>query len=225
VLDTTGPAPAPGHSPFVTSLTVSNTQPAVGEAIQVTANVVDPDGDSITYAWTSNCPASQFTPSDAASVSWSSSQPGACTLRLDVTAGGHTLSRLVNVVVFEAGTRTGAIDVTATFVSNPRIEEMTIVFVDELTNFRCSAFRSQDDASCQTTTRPGRHVVFVDFRDEDSDVTLQDNCGGAIEFRGFDFEKYLFTWTPASPAVCLLTATVTNAFGLTDRFSLALQVR
>jgi hypothetical protein len=218
VLDTTGPAPAPGHSPFLLSLTVGNAQPGIGDAVELTANVVDPDGDAITYAWTSSCAAGTLTNADKAAATWTATAAGTCTLKLDVAAGGHTLSRAVNITT---APDTGSIDVTATFVPHPRIYQMKAWNLP----LECSVQRDATDASClDLPVAPGQQLtVSANVTSEFVGVlTFSDNCGGA-----FVGPSNFRRWTaPATPAVCLLTATfVDGRYHLADSMSIAVAVR
>jgi len=219
VLDTTGRDPGQPHSPLVLSFAASNAQPRVGDSVTLTADIVDPDGDPLTYAWTSTCAASQFDRTDAATVSWSASAPGACTLRLDATAGGHTVTRMVNLIVFSAASSEGAVDVSTTFVSNPFITGMHVFNRDNGGTILCEMSRYDGDWSCAGTATAGAlHGVTIDGV---GSLTIADNCGGQV--------SYFFggpRWrAPATPAVCLLTATLTNVYGLTDSMSLAFVVK
>jgi hypothetical protein len=102
LLDGTGPAPAPDHGPIVTSISVSNVAPRSGDAVDVAATAIDPDGDPITWSWSATCtpgPSGSFASPSAASTVWTAAAPGACTLTATALARGLGASLSAHVVV------------------------------------------------------------------------------------------------------------------------------
>ena len=74
-------------APVVESLVASRNPIAVGVPVGLTLRASDPDGDTLGYAWTSNCPGT-FSPANSATPSFTlTSGAGKCTLTARVTDG------------------------------------------------------------------------------------------------------------------------------------------
>jgi hypothetical protein len=73
------PSPFFNSVPRFESLVLSDSTPEPGDDVQLTATVIDPDGDPLTYAWSASC--GTFTDSTTASTTWTApSVSGVCTL-------------------------------------------------------------------------------------------------------------------------------------------------
>ena len=85
------------------SVTASATSVSAGGAVVLTATASDPDGGSVTYAWSS--PSGSFDATDGASATWTAPpEPGAVEIRVTVTDDeGETASAAVTVTVTVAG--------------------------------------------------------------------------------------------------------------------------
>jgi hypothetical protein len=88
------------HAPQVTSMESSNGRAEAGIPIDLGTIATDPDGDSLTYAWTSTCPGSfdrtdleqvRLTPSVIAGLT-------ACSIEVDVSDGHGGVGRGVLVL-------------------------------------------------------------------------------------------------------------------------------
>jgi len=141
-----------------------------------------------------------------------------------VTANGKSDSKSADVTVSEA---TGSIDITVTYVPNPRISSVTVGTAPQA----CSVDRSGFDATChaplfhQGTAYP---VTLVVDAAPDLTVTLTDDCGGTIAPPAFTTGTVATgTWTPTAASVakgaCILTAGLTrttDAGTLSDSFAI-----
>jgi len=233
ILDTSSPAPMPDSSPGIFALVASTTKAAVGEAVTLKASAADPNGDPLTYAWTSSCPSGTFSTTDSAETTWSSTAVGVCTLTITATAKGKSASQQVDVVVLETGS--GVATVEGSYISGPRISSISA----SATGFNCSGFPVVSDATCSQSLAPGQHLSIAAYvvLDEAAtvdggapvDVTLTDNCGGTTLY----INQYIYTsgggvdakWTaPAAPAMCVVTLNVTQE-SMVDQRSLAIVVR
>jgi hypothetical protein len=100
VLDATGPAPLPDHSPVVTSLAASATAVALGDHVSLVATALDADGDAITFAW-SAAPAGcgTFETPGSASTTCTAAVVGTCAITLTASARGQSDSRSTSILV------------------------------------------------------------------------------------------------------------------------------
>jgi hypothetical protein len=100
VLDATGPAARPDHSPVITSLTASAASVALGDPVALGATALDVDGDATTFAW-SAAPAGcgTFASSTSASTTWTAAALGTCAITVRASAGGLSDSRSTNIQV------------------------------------------------------------------------------------------------------------------------------
>jgi hypothetical protein len=100
VLDATGPAPLPDHSPVLTSLSVPVSTANVGDQALLSATAMDADGDPIAFSWSSS-PAGcgSFSPPDSASTTWTAVAAGTCTVTATATAGGKSDGKSASIEV------------------------------------------------------------------------------------------------------------------------------
>jgi hypothetical protein len=93
--------------PRIVAVTTSDSQVDPGQTVNLTLNVVDPDGDPLTYAWTSTC--GTLSDPSVANPTWTAPMTEAvCTLEVSVTdgRGGQTgISIMVSVVAAKGGFR------------------------------------------------------------------------------------------------------------------------
>jgi hypothetical protein len=228
ILDTSGPAPVPDHSPVITSFVLPRTTLQVGDELALGATAVDIDGDPIGYAW-SVAPAACGTFSDPASPSptWTAAEADVCTLRLDVTAAGKTDTRSAQVAVVPA---TGSVGVTGVYVPYPRITRVDLLDTGTLL---WSVGRSSSDATWHTPLQAGRlyQVAFAIDAIPAGTVVLLDSCGGSTVQRSFaptvagtGSGLATFDWTTSSSTgLCIVTARLERE-GLVDSFPVVLVV-
>ena len=115
VLDTTGPAPVPAHSPVLTSLSVPATTAVIGDQLSLSATAFDADNDPIGFSWgaaPTGC--GSFSPANAASTTWTAVSPGTCTVSATATAKGKSDSRSASIAVSAGFAISGTITPPAT---------------------------------------------------------------------------------------------------------------
>jgi len=217
LLDLTGPAPMPDHSPVITSLVVpANAQ--VGDTPPLTSAAMDADGDPITYAWTAT-PAGcgDFSTPTLATTNITVHVVGPCQVTITVTAKAKTDSKSATIQVVPA---TGTIGVVVTYVPNPNITSMQIA---SGTTIICSVNRiTSTDATCRTPAHQGTaYTVTIAFDPmPDGSIGLQDSCNGTIVPPMFvaNASSATATWTPTvSSGACILTAQLQRQT-LSDQF-------
>ncbi|RYZ43260.1 MAG: kelch-like protein [Myxococcaceae bacterium] len=120
--------------PQVASITATPTSVAVGQATQVTASASDSDGDSLTYQWTASC-AGTWTSATSASASFTPSEvPSSSTCTLSVAArdgrGGVGIGSLTVYVATSPGTARFPPEIVETFqsVASVPTDGGTVVF-------------------------------------------------------------------------------------------------
>jgi hypothetical protein len=209
ILDATGPAPGPDHSPVVTSL-VTPTSAQVDDQLVLAATAVDEDGDPMTFSWTAS-PAGcgTFAAPAAASTSFTARLLGACAVTFTVTANGKSDRKSASILIAAA---TGSIDVVVTYVPQPVIS--SIAFSTGATTV-ATVLRTAPDATIRAPFHKGTaYTVSFSFDAwPTGSVALSDSCGGTIGQPAFvpNATSASAIWTPAATGVeCVLTATVTR---------------
>ena len=237
ILDVTGPVDGPAHSPVISSLTASKTNPVIDEAITLEVVAVDSDEDELTYAWSDDCDGS-FTAPDQAQTDWSNDQSISCTIKATVSDGIHEAEGTVDVTVYENNTPQGTADLSLDYRANPYIYHFelidTCVFHWDPNWTSCvidgestigPECRPYLNATCDQPARPGVVYPFTSFAvlylDQDADpsvttATLTDDCGGTMTYRSTNGIYFYYDWqAPDEPGLCILTATI-EQYGLTD---------
>lgn len=211
ILDATGPAPGPDHSPVVTSL-VTPVFVQVGDASTLTASAMDADGDPVSFSWAASATGcGTFPPSTGSSTVFTAVVPGNCTVTVTATANGKSASKSAPIRIDPA---TGSIAITVQYVPNPIIG--SISFASGATTLATVA-RNASDATLRTAFHKGTpYTVTIGFDPwPTGTVALADSCGGTIQPQPLVFvgnaTTATATWTPAAVGdVCLVTATVTR---------------
>ena len=210
ILDTTGPDGKPDHSPVVTSL-VTPTAMQVDDQSVVTATAADGDSDSIAFAWTAS-PAGCVTftnPAASSTIATAKAISAPCTLTITVTANGKSDSKSAPVQISAA---TGSIDVTVTYVPQPRIGSIAL---SDSTGQIALVLRNAADATIRAPFHKGiPYTVTVTFDPWPAGaIALSDSCGGVIAQPVFPANgtSASGTWTPSvDTGTCNLTATLTR---------------
>lgn len=234
ILDTSAPTPMPDSSPGIVALVLSTTRPTVGQPVTMSVSAADPNGDPLSYAWTSNCTSGSFSTTSSADTTWTNTAVGVCTVTATVTAKGKSASQQVDIVTLDVAS--GVATVEGSYVSAPIISHTTA----SGSGFSCSRYHSDSDATCLQSLSPGQVIQiasYFTFGEPPSadggtgsiDVTLTDNCGGPmlhLNASTLSMGNSAHTsWTaPSTPAVCVLTLTVTQET-MVDRLSFAVVVR
>src|SRR5581483_3793313 len=211
ILDTTGPAPGPDHSPVVTSLST----PAflqVGDTSPLTASAVDADGDVVGFSWdASPAGCGTFAPGTGSSTTFTAVIAGGCTATVTATANGKSASKSAAIRIDPP---TGTIDITVDYVPQPVIG--SISFSSGATVLAAVA-RTASDATIRTPFKKGTpYLVTIGFDPwPTGTIALSDSCGGTIQPQPLVFvanaATATATWTPAASGdVCLVTATLTR---------------
>jgi Protein of unknown function (DUF4038)/Putative collagen-binding domain of a collagenase len=99
VLDVTGGAPVPDHSPVITSLLVP-ANARVGDELSLASTAMDADGDPIGYGWTASpVGCGSFTDPASATTGLAANLPGTCIATLTATAKGKSDRKSKNITV------------------------------------------------------------------------------------------------------------------------------
>lgn len=218
-------------APIIRSVSASKADLVVNEPITVSVDVVDLDGDGLTYAWTSDCPSGSFADPSAATTSWTSTAPGSCTLQVNVSSRGLSFNESVPVLVYSApgGGGEGNAQVAGEYVPRPYVNYLslsgpnvyqTVYRGNYLANFVPAAAGQQYtlEASVSFDTYYGTFDAGVQT-DCGTLVKLYDSCGSG----GYCYVHYAWT-APAAGSACKLTATAANG-SLTDSFSAGIFVK
>ncbi|WNG30488.1 kelch-like protein [Cystobacter fuscus] len=185
-------------SPRVASITASPTRLAVGQTTSVSASAADPDGDSLTYAWSSSC-----------SGSWTNASSSSAQFTPDALPNDPTCNNcLLTVTVADARgwQTTGTV---ALCVSNTSTTQ-------HLGPVILSSSRSSDIVS------PGREITFEVLASDPEGTALSfawdTNIGSAgTPVHGATTSRLIWTAPSCTPpnVTPSLSITVTNAFNLT----------
>jgi hypothetical protein len=223
ILDATGGEDVP-HSPIVLSL--SHPLSALSnQPVLLSTSAVDPDGDPLSVFWSTDCAdAVLFSPGDFFT---DFVKPTAGTCRVDVTVsdGGLSSTESFQIVVFDPGQATGAVNVDGSFVSAPQI----FLDLDLPGPGSCNLFDGSFDGTCQgSIASPTRAAtnIFVDWGNaQPGFIQLFDNCGGTFEFQFSDPFFLQAQWRPpVFDTVCLVTAQAFSNDGVFNQLSAAVRV-
>jgi len=221
ILDLTGSAP-PLYGPILDSLVYPATAQAAAP-VALTAAVVAPGGDPVTYAWSSSCADSVFSAPAAAATSWTKAAQGSCTIALSATSSGFTVSRSFQIVVFPAGSASGAVEASASFIAVPSLYlgfPAANCYISPGGNASCAG------ATASPSTTPYEVSVASWGGSTAGTITVSDNCGGQFGTSNTNPDYREGSWLPPLGAsVCILTATATSSDGLVATLSAAVLVR
>lgn len=95
------------HSPVISSINAAPPIVKINELCTITADVTDPDGDVITYSWSSNGrKEGSLLPPDEATVFWNTPNiPGTYTISLTASdSKGQTATKSIDITVVNEGT-------------------------------------------------------------------------------------------------------------------------
>ena len=234
IYDLTPPRPQPDIVPIIRSVTASSINPRVNQAISLSVVAVDLDNDPLSYSWTSDCPSGSFSNPNAATTSWASSAPAACTLHVTVSSRGQTVSESVTVVVFADGSDagTGGAQVNGEYIPRPDIYSLAVYGNSGELPYD-PVYRYEPTANLPTV-RPGQQYTLefstnfgTSLGARNMDLTV--SCGTVVRHQGSCsgatncYSAYTWT-TPDAGTACRVTATATNET-LTDSFSAGILVK
>jgi hypothetical protein len=186
------------RSPQVSTLSASPTQLAVGQSASVSASVSDLDGDSLAYSWSASCPGS-----------WANaSSPSAQFSPSAVPAGSCNNCRLtVSVSDGRGGQTTGTVALCVG--SSPAPQHFNPVITSS--------------SGSSGTASPGQLLTFQVAASDPEESALSFSWSantGALSPPAHSASGSSISWTAPSCATAgtppRITATVTNAFNLTD---------
>lgn len=221
ILDLTTPPPQ-SFGPIFDSLTFP-TSIVVGASARFELSVILPGATPVFYGWTSSCADSTFETADAAVTAWTPASPGSCTITVAASTSASVLSRSFSIVVFPAGTSSGAVDATGVFITAPRIglvlgELGCQVFPDG--NGSCD----HDIASPSTTTYDA--TVFSWGGSSPRSIELSDDCGGRVGVTNRAPDEVRGTWLPpVGGGLCMLTVRAVSNDAVVGTVTAAVLVR
>jgi hypothetical protein len=223
ILDVTGGEDVP-HSPIVLSL--SHPLSALSnQPVLLSASAVDPDGQPLSAFWSTDCAdAVLFSPGDFF-TDFVKSTAGTCRVDVTVSDGGLSTTESFQIVVFDPGQATGAVNVDGAFVSAPQL----FLDVDLPGPGFCNVFHDSFDGTCQGSIASpdrARTNIFVDWGNaEPGFFSIFDNCGGSFEIQFSDPFFLQAEWTPpVFDTVCLVTAQSFSNDGVFSQLSAAVRV-
>lgn len=213
--------PDPTFGPIFDSLTF----PPTGEAglpVTFTISALVPGGTA-SYAWSSDCDDATFSAPNAATTGFAKAEQGSCRVTATASANGFSLSRSFSIAVFPAGTTAGAAEVSATFVTQPRVSI-------RLAELNCE-WNGFGDASCAASIASPTFTqyelnVFNWGASAPGPVSVSDDCGGRFGLISRGSDSIFGHWLPpAGGGLCVITARAVNADGLERIASIALLTR
>jgi hypothetical protein len=235
IYDITQPPPQGDIGPLIRSMKTSRSSLTVGTSALLEVDAVDLDGDPLSYAWTSSCPASTFSSPFAAATSWTSSASGVCKLSVTVTSRSQRVTESLEVTVYSApadgGPGEGSVQVNGEYVGRPTIYGLYVYGPGVP-----SAYISRTASSATLpNAQSGATYTFefeLDYGTRFGSFThnLESDCGGTVtpywgDCSGGGYCSARYSWTaPASGSACRLTMRVSNG-SLTDSFSVGAAVR
>ncbi len=223
ILDLTG-AGTVGHRPIIVALT-HPLSAVVGQPASLAATIVDPDGDPVTVAWSSECPEAVFSAPESTETDLTLTDQGTCDVSLTVSDGELTTVDSFKVVVFGEGANTGAVDISGTFVAAPTIS-LTLAYPAGT----CDVFTGAQDGTCAGDIASPDTATIVAFADwgygEPGTIEITDDCGGVTDLHLEDPFFVDGVWTPpTAESVCLITARANGPEGPSSEVSAAILVR
>jgi hypothetical protein len=223
ILDTTG-GTQPDYGPIVASLTYPTSTQA-GATVTFAVSVVDPDNDPVTIQWSDDCTDSTFSAPQAATTDWSKATTGDCKVTVTATSNGLSATESFTIVVFPAGSSSGAMDVSGVFVPAPMID-MSMVYG----NTWCGVNPYGANASCSRSIASPQYADFTMFvswgNSGPGSITVSDTCGGAVGIGYQDSYSITGRWLPpVQGGVCFLSVHAVNSDGVEANLSAAILVK
>ena len=223
ILDLTG-AGTTGYSPIIVALSHPLSTTA-NQPTPLSITAIDPNGDAVSYQWSTDCADAQFTDPASNETQWIKADQGTCNIAVTASDDELSVTETFKVVVFGENANIGAVNVDAVFVPTPTVS-LNLSYTDDF----CSVFSGAADGSCRVSiASPDQATVsvFVEWGiAELGSIELTDNCGGTFE-ESFK-EPFILdgTWTPpVDESLCLITARAISPESLNSEVSAALFVR
>ncbi|WP_394822403.1 hypothetical protein [Pendulispora albinea] len=215
MLDTTGAQPHVDAGPYIVAISSSSTEPVTGQPITLTANALDAEGDTLSYAWTSDC-GGTFGSASAAITTWQTAATGPCKITATVTSKDLTDAESLDLVVFEPNAAKGAAAVDVDYVPNPIV---TSIYLNSTPP--CSVATYSFNSMCPAPVAKAPFYVGIGLVTYTGHtVSLTDDCGGTVEEQSLGYYQY-----QPGTGLCTLTAKVTDAYGLSSSLSASVYVK
>ncbi len=226
VIDTTPREGQGDIAPIIQNFTVSKLVVTASEAVSVTADVVDLDGDAITGKWTDDC-GGKFANATAASTTWSHTTVGSCLIKYEATAKGASTSESAWVQVVTSAS--GSVNISGQFVPRPRINGIQASWYRADAGWAYADFNRAWGGANLKGVAPGAGVDFGVSFGSDQNVTslkMVDSCAGswAPDAGGISYRRWFAPRVTDGGVACKVTATVSTG-DLDDSFSIGVEVR
>jgi len=235
VHDKTPPQRQQDIAPMIRSVSATKADVVLKEPILVGVDAVDLDGDTLSYAWSSDCPSSIFSHLNGATVSWASNTAGSCTLQVKVSSRNQSVQESVTVLVYSSsgGAGEGGVNLSGEYVPRPLMDSLRLSGSDTDQSVYRDIYGDYNTANFAPLTAGQQYSLDLraDFglRPDIFEMGLDASCGTVVKHNeSCDLHGYCygrFTWTaPASGSACKLTGFASND-GLRDDFSVGVLVR
>ncbi len=170
------------------------------------------------------CQAATFSTPQAATTGWSKAAQGACTISVVASSNGFNVSQRFAIVVFPAGSGSGAVTVNGELVTTPSIS----LFMQEC--FFASNFLNNSSCSVPlaspTTAFYQLNVSFWGASSTPGTFALSDTCGGRFGTSAHGVNGVIGFWLPpVDGGICMVTARAVNGDGLAATLTVAILVR
>jgi hypothetical protein len=224
ILSTTGGG-QPNFGPILDSLTYPTSTQAEAQA-SFAISVVAPNNDPVAIEWASDCADSTFSAPQSPTTTWSKASPGTCRITVTATSNGISLTESFSIVVFPAGSASGAVTVDGVFVEAPSLY-LSLYNGPQ----GCSVAPASQSASCPGSVASpnvaGYQVnVFGWGNSTPGTLAVSDNCGGRFGATYQNPDSVSGNWLPPVQAgVCIITASAVNGDGVAATLRAAILVR
>jgi hypothetical protein len=236
IYDLTPPVPQPDIGPMIRSATSTAATVFVNQPITLSVDALDLNGDPLTYAWTSDCPSSQFSAPSSSFTQWASPEATGCRLTVTVSSRGLSTSMSLNVTVYSNGGPdggTGGAQVTGNYIPRPEVYAISAYSSTYLPYTSVSRYGSSANLPLLRSGTSYEVSAYVEYGTHlgNRAASLSASCGTLqLAYDGCSSSPttscYIqYTWTtPPAGNVCQLSATASNS-GLTDSFNVGVPVR
>ncbi|WNG43205.1 hypothetical protein F0U60_03155 [Archangium minus] len=223
-------------APIIRSVSATKADLVVNEAITVTVDAVDLDGDALSYTWSSDCASSTFGSPTAATTTWSSGAAASCTLQVNVSSRAQNVHESVAVLVYSApgGGGEGGAQVNGEYVPRPLVTSLYLSGPDiAYQSLYRDTYGYGGVANFAPVNAGQQYELNINVNFDTTygvfETGLEASCGtlekryDSCSYGGYCYSYFLWT-APASGSICKLTGYAIND-GLRDDFSAGIRVR